>query len=92
MPVRRFGSAGNLNVYFRWLVVGGVYQCGVDGVPVFGRVGAPASDELHALVQAIVTRLMGLFTLHGLLVEGVSLTCLAEPDADGCEAHTLRPL
>jgi hypothetical protein len=35
-------------------------RCGADGVPVFVEVGAPTDDELHALLQSIITPLMKL--------------------------------
>ncbi len=52
----------------------------------------PTGDEVHALLQAIITRLMKMLTRRGVLVEDMGRTCLAEPDADGEEARTLRPL
>ena len=54
--------------------------------------GAPTDDVLHALLQTIITRLMQLLTRRGVLVEDMGQTYLAEPDADGDEARTLRPL
>jgi len=70
----------------------GVYRCGGDGVPSFVEVDAPTDDELHALLQTLITRLMKLLTRRGALVEDMGETYLAEPDADGDEARTLRPL
>ena len=72
----------------------GVYRCGADGVPVFVEAGAPTDDELHALLQTFVTRLMKMLARHRVLVEEMGQTWLAEPDpgADGDEARTLRPL
>jgi len=69
-----------------------VYRCGADGVPEFVEVGAPSDDELHALLQTIIAPLMKLLTRRGVLIEEMGQTCLAEPDADGDEARTLRPL
>ena len=55
-------------------------------------MGSPTDDELHALLQAIITRLMKMLTRRGVLVEDMGQTYLAEPDADSEETRTLRPL
>ncbi len=60
--------------------------------PAFVEVDAPSDDELHALLQSVITRLMKMLTRRGVLVEDMGQTYLAEPDADGEEARTLRPL
>jgi hypothetical protein len=73
-------------------VLDGVYGCGGDGVPSFVEVVAPMDDELHALLHSLVARLMKLVTRRGVLVEEMGQTYLAEPDADGDERRTLRPL
>jgi hypothetical protein len=73
-------------------VLDGVYRCGADGVPVFVQAGAPTDDELHALLHTVIARLMKMLTRRGVLVEEMGQTWLAEPDADGDEARTLRPL
>jgi len=70
----------------------GVSRCDADGVPAFVEVDAPTDDELHALLQTVITRLMRMLTRLGVLVEDMGQTYLAEPDADGDEACTLRPL
>jgi hypothetical protein len=90
--IQRFGSAGNLNIHLHGLLLDGVYRCGADGVPEFVEVGSPTDDEVHALLQAIITRLMKMLTRRGVLVEDMGQTYLAEPDADGEESRTLRPL
>ncbi len=90
--IQRFGSAANLNIHLRCLVLDGVYRCDADGTPTFVEVGAPTDDELHALLQTAITRLMKMFTRRGVLIEEMEQTYLAEPDADGDEARTLRPL
>ena len=90
--IQRFGSAANLNIHLHCLVLDGVYRCGGDGAPAFVEVGAPTDDELHALLHTIITRLMKMLTRRGVLVEDMGQTWLAEPDADGEEACTLRPL
>ena len=90
--IHRFGSAANLNIHLHCLVLDGVYRCGDDGVPVFIEVDAPTDDELHALLHTLITRLMKLLTRRGVLVEDMGQPYLAEPDTDGDEARTLRPL
>ena len=90
--IQRFGSAANLNIHLHCLVLDGVYRCGADGAPTFVEVDAPTDDELHALLQKIVTKLMKLLTRRGLLEEDMGQTYLAEPDVDGEEARALRPL
>ena len=56
--IQRFGSAANLNIHLHCLALDGVYRCGADGAPVFVEVGAPTEDELHALLQTVITRLL----------------------------------
>ena len=90
--IQRFGSAANLNIHLHCLVLDGVYRCGGEGVPSFVEAGAPTDDELQALLQTLITRLMKLLTRRGVLVEEMGQTYLAEPDAEGDEARTLRPL
>jgi hypothetical protein len=60
-------------------------------VPEFVEVGSPTDDEVHALLQAITTRLMKMLTRRGVLVEDMGQTYMAEPDADGQESRTPRP-
>ena len=69
-----------------------MYRCDADGVPGFIEAGAPTDDELGALLHTIIARLMKMLTRRGVLVEDMGQTYLAEPDADGEEARTLRPL
>jgi hypothetical protein len=90
--IQRFGSAANLNIHLHCLVLDGVYRCDADGVPSFVEAGAPTDEELHALLQTVIARLMKMLTRRGVLVEDMGQTYLAEPDADGEEARTLRPL
>ena len=95
--IQRFGSAANLKVHPRCLVLDGVYRCSADGAPSFVEVDAPTDDELHTMWQSLITRLMKLLTRRGVLVEKMGQTYLAEPDADADadadadEARTLRP-
>jgi hypothetical protein len=90
--IQRFGSAANLNVHLHCLVLDGVYRCDADGVPTFVEAVAPTDDELHALLQTVIGRLMKMLTRRGVLIEEMGQTYLAAPDADGEEARTLRPL
>ena len=59
-----------------------MYRCGADGAPTFVEAGAPTDDELHALLQKIITRLMKLLTRKGVLVEEQGQTYMADDDAD----------
>ncbi|MEY3252263.1 MAG: hypothetical protein RL227_1236, partial [Pseudomonadota bacterium] len=88
--MRRFGSAANLNIHLHCLVLAGVYRRGADGSPAFIEAASSTDDELHALLQSVIERLMKLLTRRGVLVEDMGQACLAEPDADGEEARTLR--
>ncbi len=90
--IQRFDSAANLNIHLHCLVHDGVYRCDADGVPAFVEAEAPTDDELHALLQTVITRLIKMLMRRGVLVEDVGQTYVAEPDADGDEARTLRPL
>ena len=90
--IQRFGSAANLNIHLHCLVLDGVYLSGADGVPTFVEAGAPSDDELHALLHTVITRLMKMLTRHGVLIEEMGQTYLADPNADGDEARTLRAL
>ena len=67
-------------------------RCGADGVPTFVEAGAPTDEQLHALLQTSIAGLMKMLTRRGVRVEDLGQAYLAEPDADGEEARTLRPL
>jgi hypothetical protein len=82
---RRYGS-GSCRVR-----LDGDYRCGAGGVPTFVAPDAPADDELHALLQTIIARLIKRLRRRGVRVEGMGQTYLAEPDGDVVEARTLRP-
>ncbi len=70
----------------------GVYLCGADGSPAFIEADGPTDDELHAVLQTVIARLMKMLTRRGVLVEDMGQTDLAEPDAVGEESRTLGPL
>jgi len=90
--IQRLVSAANLNLHLQCLVLDGVFRCGADGAPAFVEASAPTDDELHALMQAVIARLMKMITRRGVLIEEMGQTYLAEHDADGDEVSTMRPL
>jgi len=63
-----------------------------DGVPSFAEASAPSDDELHALLQTIVTRLMKMLAGRGVLVGEMGQTYLSESEGGSEAARTLRPL
>ncbi|MCZ8236788.1 MAG: hypothetical protein O9335_16695, partial [Inhella sp.] len=63
----------------------GVYRRAPDGSPAFIEAASPTDDELHALLQTVIARLMKLLTRRGVLVEDMGQTWLAEPQAEGEE-------
>jgi hypothetical protein len=78
--IQRSGSAANLNIHLHRLVLDGVYRCGADGLPDFVEVDAPTEDELHALLQIVITRITKLLTRRGVLIEEMGQTFLADRD------------
>jgi len=66
--IQRFGSAANLNIHLHCLVLDGVYRR-TDGEPVFVQADSPTDEDLQALLQRIITRLMKLLTRRSVLVE-----------------------
>ncbi len=63
--IQRFGSAANLNIHLHCLVLDGVYRSGADGPPAFIEADAPTDNELHALLQTVIARLMQMLTRRG---------------------------
>ncbi|MCE2661183.1 MAG: transposase [Rubrivivax sp.] len=90
--IQRFGSAANLNIHLHCLVLDGVYRRSADGTPEFVEVPEPTDEALQAVLHKIITRLMGLLTRRGVLVEEEGSTYMADNDGDSDEARTLRPL
>ena len=80
--IQRFGSAANLNIHLRCLVLDGVYRRSADGAPAFVEAGTPTDDGLHALLQTVIARLMKRLTHRGVLIEEMGQTYLAEPESD----------
>jgi hypothetical protein len=60
--IQRFGSAAKLNTHLHCLVLDGVYRSGADGTPAFIEADAPTDNELHALLQTVIARLMQMLT------------------------------
>ena len=77
--IQRFGSATNLNTHLHALVLDGVYQTtdNSEGAPVFTAASAPAIEQLQALLDKMITRILKLLTRLGHLVEEEGITCLA---------------
>lgn len=69
-----------------------MYRYGADGAPTFIEAAASTGEELHALLQTVIARFMKMNTRRGVLVEEIGQTWLAEPDTNGEEARTVRPL
>jgi hypothetical protein len=90
--VQRFGPTANLSVHLHCLLLYGVSRCGADGAPTFVEVSASSDDELHALLQTVIARLMKMLARRSVRVEDMGQTCLAKPDAVDEEVCTLRPL
>jgi hypothetical protein len=90
--IQRFGSAANLNIHLHCLALDGDYRRRADGVPIVGEVSPRTDGELHGLLQTVTTRLLRRLTRREALIgeEEMSKTYLAELNADGDEARTLR--
>lgn len=74
------------------MVLDRVYRCDADGAPTFIEAAASTDEELHALLQTVIARFMKMLTRLEVLAEEMGQTWLAEPDTDGEEARTVRPL
>ena len=83
--IQRFGSAANLNIHLHCLVLDGVYRR-TEGEPVFQAARAPSRDELAALLENIIARLLKMLTRLGYLIEEQGMTYLADMDADNALA------
>ena len=55
--IQRFGSAVNLNIHLHCLELDGVYRR-TEGVPVFQQARAPTGDELAAMLDKIIARMV----------------------------------
>ena len=69
-----------------------VFARSIDGTPEFVEVPEPTDEALQAVLHKIITRLMGLLTRRGVLVEKEGSTYMADNDGDSDEARVLRPL
>ena len=65
---------------------------GDAGASATAEAGAPSDEQIHAVLQTLIARLMKRLTEQGVLVQDLDETWLAEPDGDSEEARTLRPL
>jgi len=90
--IQRLGSAANLDVHLHCLVPDGVYRSGSDGAAEFVEMPAPSEVQVRSVLHNLIIRLMKLLTRREVLVEEMGQTYLAEPDADGDEVRSLRPL
>ena len=68
-----------LNIHLHCLFLDGVY-CTTGEVPVFHPVRAPTAEQLHTLLNQIITRVMKCLTRQGYLIEEQGMTYLAETD------------
>ena len=67
-------------------------RCEADGRPTFVEASESTNDQLQAMLQTLLAKLMKMLTRRGVLVMEMGQSWLAEPDADAEEACTLRPL
>jgi len=74
--IQRFGSAANLNIHLRCLVLDGVVQR-TGGGPVFQEARAPTGEALQGLLEKIIVRLMKKLTRLGYLVQEEGMSYLA---------------
>ena len=75
------------------LVLDGVYRRDCGGAPVFVEAPAwPTEAQLQEVLRRIIAGLMQRLMRLGVLVQDKAQTFIAEPDRDGDEARTLRPL
>ena len=88
-PAPRVGREPDIHLHCP--VLDGVYRSVGDEMRTYVEVAAPTDDELHAPMLTLFSRLMKLLTRRGVLVEEMGQAWLAESDADGDEACTLRP-
>jgi hypothetical protein len=84
-------SAANLNVHLHGLVLDGVYRCDADGAPSFVEVDAPTDDELHTLLQSLITRLMKLLTRRGVLAPNAKLRPVVVPQGPPAPQFAFHP-
>jgi hypothetical protein len=71
--IKRFGSALNLNIHFRMLVLDGAYLVGTQP-PVFRRMAPPGEAELQALVERLAERVGRALKRRGVLVRDAEST------------------
>jgi hypothetical protein len=76
--IQRFGSAANLNIHLHGLVLDGVYCTSSEGEPVFHPAPAPSIEQLQALLDKIIKRILKLLTRLGHLLEEEGVTYVAD--------------
>jgi Putative transposase len=69
----------------------GVYRRSSGGEPQFVQVAAPTDEEVRAVFNQIIMRMMKLLKRRGALIEEQGETYLAD-DADSDQAHALKRL
>ena len=79
--IQRFGSAANLNIHLRALVLDGVYQITAEGAPLFHPTAAPSNEQLQTLLHKIIKRIMKLLTRLDHLIEEEGITYLARTES-----------
>jgi hypothetical protein len=79
--IQRFGSAANLNIHLHCLVLDGVYRL-QNGTAEFHNVRPPTAEQLQALLNQTIKRIMKALTRHGALIEEEGMTYLAEIETD----------
>lgn len=67
--IQRFGGSINLNVHFHSLYIDGAYQLNSDQKPhVFCPIAEPTIEELTAVLQRIIKKIISLLEKHGYLI------------------------
>jgi putative transposase len=90
--IQRFGSAANLNIHLHPLVLDGIYHTGAEGAPVFHPAPALTGEELPALLDKIIARILRVLTRQGHLVEEEGVTYVADAHGIIDPENLLAPL
>lgn len=78
--------------HLRWTLRGSAFPAARFGAGVaaeFVKAQAPTDEQVQALMQAIINRLMKLLTHRVVPVEATGKACLAERHIEGDEARAL---
>lgn len=76
--IQRYGSAANLTIHLRALVLDGVYRTTGEGVTVFHPAPALTSEKVAVLLDKIIARILRVLTRQGHLVEEEGVTYVAD--------------